>query len=309
MTNRFMIAILMVLTCMAFMSCIHAQDFNGTADEPISDSQDCGGLEIAVPSDAGESLGDLDGEDVPVSSEGSDSQDGLVSSSEDLDNLEMPVSESEGNFDESGSISGDADKLGMAVPSESFESHDADVLASKSSDNVNSKAHLVLDNDADKENIYLGDYVTWIVSVINEGPGTAKNVKVFDQLPEGLKYIGYNATKGTFNPKSGIWNIGNLSIDDGEVFLNILTKSVSVGKKINKAKLTTDSINLNDENYEEEEMDVFERPVSNHDTDSNSNTDSISKSAHVSVMHPTANPIALCVISLFGIFICIFKKN
>ena len=86
------------------------------------------------------------------------------------------------------------------------------------------KSYLILDNDADIENIYIGDYVTWIVSVINNGPDTAKNVKVYDQLPDGLKYIKHTTTKGIFNPETGIWSIGDLSIIDGEVFLNITTK-------------------------------------------------------------------------------------
>lgn len=94
-----------------------------------------------------------------------------------------------------------------------------------------SQSYLILDNDADIENIYIGDYVTWIVSVINKGPDTAKNVKVYDQLPDGLKYVKHATTKGTFDPETGIWSIGNLTISDGKVFLNITTQAFSVGEK------------------------------------------------------------------------------
>ena len=145
-----------------------------------------------------------------------------------------------------------------------------------------------MDNDADKENVYIGDYVTWIVSVINKGPDTAKNVKVFDQLPNGLKYIRHTATKGIFDPKSGIWDIGDLAVDDGEVFLKITTKAVSAGEMINKANLTTDSNNLNaNESYEEEEIDVFE-----HESET-----FVAKAA--TSLHPTGNPIFLILLSLF----------
>lgn len=99
-----------------------------------------------------------------------------------------------------------------------------------------SQSYLILDNDANIENIYIGDYVTWIVGVINKGPDTAKNVKVYDQLPDGLKYVKHTATKGTFNPETGIWAIGNLSISDGEVFLNITTQAFSVGEKSTRQK-------------------------------------------------------------------------
>ena len=44
----------------------------------------------------------------------------------------------------------------------------------------NTRSFLVLDNDADKENIKIGEVVTWEVSVINLGNETAKGVKVYD---------------------------------------------------------------------------------------------------------------------------------
>ncbi|MBR4448201.1 DUF11 domain-containing protein [Methanobrevibacter sp.] len=161
-----------------------------------------------------------------------------------------------------------------------------------------SQSYLILDNDADIENIYIGDYVTWIVSVINKGPDTAKNVKVYDQLPDGLKYIKHTTTKGTFDPETGIWSIGNLSISDGEVFLNIITQAFSVGKKINKAKVTSDTYNLNEnESYEEEEIDVFEHEVN-----------AYAKKSIVS-SYTAGNPMALIVLSLFTILITSIKTK
>ena len=176
---------------------------------------------------------------------------------------------------------------------------DGEILSKSSNDNTDSSANLILDNDANIENIYIGDLVVWIVSVINKGPDTAKNVKVFDQLPEGLKYVKHTTSKGTFNPKTGIWNIGNLSVEDGEVFLNITTKAISTGEKINKANLTTDSINLNNESYEEEEIDVFEH----------SEEDSSSKTVHAATIYATGNPLALALISLLMIFATSIKSK
>lgn len=178
------------------------------------------------------------------------------------------------------------------------EPNDKDILASAPVNDADSQSYLILDNDADIENIYVGDYVTWIVSVINKGPDTAKNVKVFDQLPDGLKYIKHTTTKGIFNPESGIWNIGDLTVDDGEVFLNITTKAFSTGEKINKATLTTDSNNLNEnESYEEEEIDVFE-----HESET-------FMAKALTSLHPTGNPIFLILLSLFAVFITSIKSN
>ena len=176
---------------------------------------------------------------------------------------------------------------------------DEDILSSNESNGkTDSSAYLILDNDANIENVYVGDYVVWIVSVINKGPDIAKNVKVYDQLPDGMEYIKHTATKGTFNPKTGIWNIGNLSAEDGEVFLNITVKALSVGEKINKANLTTDSINLNNESYEEEEIDVLEPE------DDDDDSDNVAKS-----LYSTGNPLALVLISLFIIFVTSIKSK
>lgn len=187
--------------------------------------------------------------------------------------------------------SNEMDALGNA------ENDDGDILTSVSESTTNSQAFLILDNDADIENIHIGDYVTWIISVLNKGPDTAKNVKVHDQLPDGLKYIKHTATKGTFNPKTGIWDIGDLSIDDGEVFLNITTKALTAGEKINKANLTTDSENLNNnESYEEEEIDVVE------------NEPKLSAKA-IDPKYSSGNPIALIILSLFAILITSVKSK
>ena len=199
-------------------------------------------------------------------------------------------------------ISNDEDNLEISNDAEDnlqIADDDEALSSGVTSDNADSSAYLILDNDADIENIYLGDQVVWIVSVINMGPDTAKNVKVFDQLPDGLKYVSHTLTKGTFDPKTGIWDIGDLSVEDGEVFLNITTLAISVGEKINKANLTTDSINLNNESYEEEEIDVFD-----HDDEDSDKTVRAATS-----MHPTGNPLAMVLISLFMIFVTSVKSK
>ena len=130
----------------------------------------------------------------------------------------------------------------------------------ESNNNQNSSsAYLVLDNDADVENVYIGDYVTWILEVQNFGPDTAKNVKVYDKLPNGLKYVKHSLTKGTFDPNTGIWDIGDLSVEEGLVTLLITTKAIAAGEQINEAYITSDTFNSNNETVEDEEIDVFDR--------------------------------------------------
>ena len=73
---------------------------------------------------------------------------------------------------------------------------------------------LELDNDADKENIKVGDFVTWVIEAKNKGPNVAKNVKVSDQLPDGLKFVTCSATKGDFDIGTGVWDIGDLEVGE-----------------------------------------------------------------------------------------------
>lgn len=175
-----------------------------------------------------------------------------------------------------------------------------EVLSSQqpSSNGDDSSVYLILDNDADKENVHIGDEVVWIVSVENLGPGIAKNVKVYDKLPDGLEYVRHSLTKGVFDPKTGIWNIGNLSVEDGEVILLITTKALTLGEKVNEASVTTDSNNTNNETFEEEEIDVEEEDGDNDDD----------REIKVTKMHETGNPLFLMLIALFAIFVPIFKR-
>lgn len=171
------------------------------------------------------------------------------------------------------------------------------ISSTVSSENLSS-SYLVLDNDADNEDIFVGEEVTWIITASNLGPDTAKNTKIYNKLPQGLKYIKHSTTKGTFNPKTGIWNIGNLSTDEGIVELWITTLALTNGKMINKAYIVTDSENSNiNESYEEEEIDVFE--VEN----------KVSKDVEIvsAKIYATGNPLFLILISIFILFLPRFK--
>lgn len=174
------------------------------------------------------------------------------------------------------------------------ENTDSPVLEDSSSG-----AFLVLDNDADKENIHVGEEVTWEVTVQNLGPEVSVNTKVHDVIPEGLEYLSHSATKGVFNPQTGIWDIGDLTVDDGQVTLYITCKAITVGEKINKATLTSDTFNLNNKSYEEEEIDVL---------DDDSDYEKVKKQM-ISDIYNTGNPLFLMLISLFCMMSLPFVKR
>ena len=174
------------------------------------------------------------------------------------------------------------------------------------SNSVKTSAYIVLDNDADKENIYVGDYVTWILKAQNFGQDIAKNVKLYNKLPDGLKYIKHTTTKGTFDSVSGVWNIGDLRVEDGLVKLLITVKALTAGEKVNKAYITSDTPNSNDKTYEEEEIDVFPRDNSK---TSESEKHVPAKSLHDTRLHETGNPVFLILVSLFILFISDIRRK
>lgn len=174
-----------------------------------------------------------------------------------------------------------------------LNSTDLSNVGDSNNSTVETSAYLVLDNDADKENIYLGDLVTWIITVQNFGPDISKNTQVRDELPDGLEYVSHTLTKGSFNPETGIWDIGDLDVKDGEVALYITCKAVSVGEKINKAWLTSDTPNSNNETFEEEEIDVWDYDNDNDDND-------VKKK--ITGLKSAGNPIVLILMSLIMVF-------
>lgn len=183
--------------------------------------------------------------------------------------------------------------------SQTLESNDVEITATQdsnvlSSQNELSGAFLMIDNDADIENIYVGESVTWILTADNLGPDIAKNTKVYNQLPEGLQYLYHSSTKGVFDPQTGIWDIGDLKFEDGPVYLHITCKAITSGEKVNKAWITSDTKNLNIKDYEEEEMDVldYENEYENHDNIKN----------EVPILKSAGNPVFLILMCLFLIF-------
>ena len=183
--------------------------------------------------------------------------------------------------------------------SQTLESNDVEITAAQdsnvlSSQNELSGAFLMIDNDADTENVYVGELVTWTLTADNLGPHIAKNTKVYNQLPEGLQYLYHSSTKGVFDPQTGIWDIDDLKSEDGPVYLHITCKAITSGEKVNKAWITSDTKNLNIKDYEEEEMDVldYENIYENHDNIKN----------EVPILKSAGNPVFLILMCLFLIF-------
>ena len=66
------------------------------------------------------------------------------------------------------------------------------------------------------EAVLVGDTVYWTIEVCNRvmAPDTinfrADSIQVIDTLPSSLTYLSYTSTQGTYDPVSGIWDVGNI---------------------------------------------------------------------------------------------------
>lgn len=94
------------------------------------------------------------------------------------------------------------------------------------------------------------DLVKWTLIISNRGPDKATNVYVEDQLPDGLKLVSYNATKGFYD--EGIWAMCCLNSGDVET-LEIICKVDKTGEIVNLATIHADEYDYNQSNNEDNE--------------------------------------------------------
>ena len=87
------------------------------------------------------------------------------------------------------------------------------------------------------------DNITYTIIVFNNGPSTARNVTVFDNLSYTLIYINSTATKGYYNETTGEWFLDNMTPYSNET-LNItvtVNKSGFTNNFVNVSSLTNDT--------------------------------------------------------------------
>jgi uncharacterized repeat protein (TIGR01451 family) len=71
-------------------------------------------------------------------------------------------------------------------------------------------ADLELTQTVDNPKPELGQNVTFTITLSNKGPGSATGIEVTDKLPSELTFISATPEQGTYDPTTGIWNVGNV---------------------------------------------------------------------------------------------------
>ncbi len=118
-------------------------------------------------------------------------------------------------------------------------------------------ADLSLITSVDNTSPDVGDDVTFTILLTNEGPDAATNVEVSDLLPTGLGYVS-DDSGGTYDPATGIWDVGSLPGGD-TVTLDITATVEGLGTFTNAARVTSsdqfdpDSTPGNDDTSEDDQ--------------------------------------------------------
>jgi uncharacterized repeat protein (TIGR01451 family) len=112
----------------------------------------------------------------------------------------------------------------------------SDPDATNNSDSVTTNvigfANLVLVKTVSRPDPKEGSDVCYKIILTNKGPARATGVLVRDLLPSGLRYVSSHTEHGAYDPKTGIWNVGDLN-DQAEATLRISAKIVGgVGTRI-----------------------------------------------------------------------------
>jgi len=97
-------------------------------------------------------------------------------------------------------------------------------------------ADLSLAMTVDNPQVTVGQPVTFTLNVNNAGPATATNVRVTDQLPQGLTFL--RATPaGVYNSANGVWTVGTLG-NGASASLQITARVESTTPITNTAEVT-----------------------------------------------------------------------
>lgn len=152
------------------------------------------------------------------------------------------------------------------------------------------------------DRVSVGNRITYIIVVKNNGPDTALDVYAVDKLSDALKFVSYKASVGVYDPATGIWTIGNLT-NKSNATLEITCIVLKTGVISNEVFVNGSTVDLNmTNNYGNVSVTVIPAPAPVHPADKDI-MDSDEVAMGVDAMAKTGNPIlALLVVLIFGIF-------
>ncbi|MXN92997.1 T9SS type B sorting domain-containing protein [Flavobacterium sp. Sd200] len=89
-----------------------------------------------------------------------------------------------------------------------------------------------------------GNQAVFEVKALNTGGTDDTNVQVTDLLPNGYQYVSSTVTSGTYDPVTGLWNIGNLAAGAAATLMVTVTIN-STGNNVNIATILGTNVDIN----------------------------------------------------------------
>ena len=173
------------------------------------------------------------------------------------------------------------------VTSDTYDTNETNNVCNNST-TVPPEADLEISVETSADEVVVGDNVEIRVTVVNNGPDTAENTRASVKLPKGLDLSGFKPSKGTYDPETGIWDIGDLAPGE-EATLIITAKALTSGKVVIEANVTCDTYESDlSNNNASAEINVTEAP----------SKESMPPASETPKMHATGNPIAMIVLAL-----------
>ncbi|MFN8353212.1 MAG: DUF11 domain-containing protein [Spirosomataceae bacterium] len=102
--------------------------------------------------------------------------------------------------------------------------------------NCQQEIDLSLDKSIDNKTPQIGDIVTYVIKIKNEGQNKATDVTVRDLLNNGVSYEFSQASRGSYDINSHTWTIGDVAVGE-TVSLSISVKVLQEGVWFNTAEI------------------------------------------------------------------------
>jgi len=120
---------------------------------------------------------------------------------------------------------------------------------------IGSVADLSITKTANTNFVYVGDYIIYTINVTNNGPDTAENVVVYDDLPNEVSFVSSNPNFSGISDSTYWWNIGSLNVDETkQITINVIVNFVPAGIINNIAYVTSDTHDPTPDDTEDSEQ-------------------------------------------------------
>ena len=83
----------------------------------------------------------------------------------------------------------------------------------------------------------VGNTISYTVTLTDNGPDVATNAQVTDLLPAGVTFVSDTASQGTYNPTTGLWTVGTVSVGSPQTLV-IQAQIVSASQSTNTATIS-----------------------------------------------------------------------